>query len=132
MVREVLIVMCFFVNVFVSTAYADGSDHSISVTTTDFQFMPNTWTLDSGQEVSLTLTNKGVQEHEWVLLKQGAEVVLPFDDDDEDKVFWEIEAGPGVTKADTFSAPQQPGTYTIVCGKPRHIERGMKATLVIQ
>ena len=115
-----------------SMAYAQDSIMSIHVTATDFQFEPKDWTVDSGQKVSLTLINLGVQEHEWVILKQGAEVVLPFDDDDEDKVFWEIEAGPGATKEEIFSAPQGPGIYSIVCGKPRHIERGMKATLIVR
>jgi len=105
---------------------------TIRVTASDFQFMPNALTVDAGQEVALSLINNAVQEHEWVLLKQGAEVVLPFDDDDEDKVFWEIEAGPGATKEEMFSAPQEPGVYSIVCGKPRHIERGMIGTLVVE
>ena len=113
-------------------AKVEGPTHWISVTASDFKFVPNTWTLQSGQTVSLTFINKGVQEHEWVLLKQGAEVVLPFDDDDEDKVLWRIKADAGVTKEGMFTAPAQSGRYTIVCGKPRHIERGMKATLVIE
>ncbi len=117
---------------FMSMAYAQDSKMSIRVTATDFQFEPKGWTVDSGQKVSLTLINHGVQEHEWVILKQGREVVLPFDDDDEDKVFWEIEAGPGATKEEIFSAPQRPGIYSIVCGKPRHIERGMEATLIVR
>ncbi|MDT7041042.1 cupredoxin domain-containing protein [Candidatus Nitronereus thalassa] len=113
-------------------AKAKGPTHQISVTATDFKFMPNIWTLQSGQPVSITFMNHGVQEHEWVLLKQGAEVVLPFDDDDESKVYWEIESGPGATKEGRFVVPAQPGSYTIVCGKPRHIERGMKATLLVE
>ena len=33
---------------------------------------------------------------------------MPFDEDDEDKVFWEIEAEPGETKSETFTAPGRP------------------------
>jgi plastocyanin len=128
----VLIMMCISMAMIGPSVFAETPIPRISVTATDFKFLPHTWTLDSGQKVSLTFINKGVQEHEWVVLKQGVEIVLPFDNDDEDKVYWEIEAGSGATKEEMFSAPIQPGIYTIVCGKPRHIERGMKATLVVK
>lgn len=78
------------------------------------------------------MENPTVQEHEWVLLKQGTRVTLPFSEDDEDKVYWEIEAKAGESKEGSFVAPLEPGTYDIVCGKPRHIERGMKGTLIIK
>jgi len=113
-------------------AYAENSHDLIRVAASDFQFVPNTWMVDAGQKISLSLLNNGVQEHEWVILKQGTEVVLPFDDDDEDKVFWEIEASPGAIKEEMFTAPHEPGIYSIVCGKPRHMERGMKGTLVVE
>ena len=32
------------------------------------------------------------------------------------KIFWEIEAGPGETKTETFTAPNEAGTYKVVCG----------------
>ena len=125
-------VVLWAMNMLVPMTYGENPGNSIRVMTTDFQFAPNVWTLAAGQEIVLTLTNNGVQEHEWVLLKQGEQVTIPFDADDEEKVFWEMEVGPGVTQEETFTAPHTPGTYTIVCGKPRHIERGMKATLVVQ
>ena len=56
----------------------------------------------------------------------------PFDDDDEEKVFWEIEAGPGGTKTETFTAPSEAGTYAIVCGTPAHLEHGMSGTLIVK
>jgi len=130
--RTFAVVVVCAILIFVPIAHADNSEKSVHVTATDFQFEPKTWTVDSGQEISLTFINKGVQEHEWVILKQGTEVVLPFDDDDEHKVYWEIEAGPGATQEEKFSVPSEPGVYSIVCGKPRHIERGMKATLVVE
>jgi len=65
------------------------------------------------------------------LLKKGTSVTMPFDDDDEDKVFWEIEAEPGQTKTEAFTAPTEAGTYTVVCGTPAHLEQGMAATLVV-
>jgi len=131
-IRRSLIVVFVWTIFSLPVAYGENPNNSISVTATDFQFMPNTWTIASGQAIALSFTNNGVQEHEWVLLKQGTEVTLPFNDDDEEKVFWEMEAGPGVIKEGIFSSPPQAGTYTIVCGKPRHIERGMTAMLIVQ
>jgi len=109
-----------------------GAGNTINVTTTDFQFEPTTWSVSAGKPVKLTMTNKGALEHEWVLLKKGTAVTVPFDADDEAKVFWESEVQPGQTKTETFTAPGEPGTYTVVCGTPAHIEQGMVATLEVK
>lgn len=104
----------------------------LEVTATDMQFTPLEWTMPAGGEVELTLINNGALEHEWVLIKQGEEVTVPFDDDDEAKVFWEIEAEPGETVVGTFTAPTEPGTYTVVCGTAGHIEGGMVASATVE
>jgi uncharacterized cupredoxin-like copper-binding protein len=102
---------------------------SLSVELTDFKFTPDAWEVPAGAEVTLTMTNNGTQEHEWVIVKQGEEITIPFDDDDEEKVFWEAETQPGETGEFTFTAPTEPGDYTIVCGTPAHLEQGMQGTL---
>ncbi len=132
MLRVIIPTVYLCVSVLMAAAFGENVDNTISVTTTDFQFVPNRWTVMSGQEVTLTIENRGVQEHEWVLLQPGTEVTMPFGEDDESKVFWEIEAIPGSTKKETFTAPMEAGTYKVVCGKPRHIERGMEAILVVK
>jgi uncharacterized cupredoxin-like copper-binding protein len=104
---------------------------TIAVTTTDSKFTPMSWMVARGQPVAFTLKNDGGLAHEWVLLKKGTEVTLPFDDDDEDKVYWEIEAEPGESKTASFTAPSEAGTYKVVCGAPAHLEQGMAATLVV-
>jgi hypothetical protein len=38
-------------------------------------------------------------------------VTPPFGEQDENKVFWEIEVEPGATKTETFTAPKAAGTY---------------------
>ena len=106
--------------------------NEISVTSTDFKFEPLEWTISAGRETSITLINEGTLEHEWVLLKKGMEVTIPFDADDEEKVFWEIEAGPKETTTGTFTAPTEAGTYTVVCGTPGHLEQGMEAALIVK
>ena len=132
MVRYILIVLGFCIFPFFSFVHGESSRFVIEVITTDFQFIPNTWSIKSGETASLRLSNHGKQAHEWVLLKLGAKVTLPFDEDDEAKVLWEIETGSAIEKKGIFIAPLKAGTYDIVCGKPRHIERGMKGTLIVK
>lgn len=132
MIRQTLISVLLFLVIFMHTACVKTSGNSVRVVAQDFEFVPHAWTIGVNQKISLSFVNEGVQEHEWVVLKDGTEVTLPFNEDDEEKVFWEIETGPGETQVETFTAPSKPGTYTIVCGKPRHIERGMKALLIVK
>ena len=70
--------------------------------------------------------------YEWVIIKKGMQVTIPFDDDDEEKVYWEMEAAPRETKTETLTAPSEAGTYTIVCGTPAHLEQGMTGTLIVK
>jgi len=113
-------------------AACGGKNNTISVTTTDFKFKPQGWTVPAGEEVTLTIKNEGALEHEWALLKIGTTITMPFDEDDEDKVFWEIEVQPGETKSATFTAPSEAGTYTVVYGTPGHLEQDMEGTLIAE
>ena len=132
MIKHILLVLGFCVFPFFSFVYGETPRSVLKVITADFEFIPKTWPIKSGAPTSLLLSNHGKQEHEWVLLKLGTKVTLPFDSDDEAKVLWEIEAGPGVEIKGAFVAPLKAGTYNIVCGKPRHIERGMRGILIVK
>ena len=111
---------------------ACGSSNKVSVTTTDFHFSPESWTVGAGQEVTVTVTNNGALRHEWVVIKPGQTITLPFNDDDEDKVLWEVEVEPGETVSGQFTAPSEPGDYEVVCGVLGHLELGMKGTLTVK
>ena len=130
MFRRIIIVLSLAASILGLVACSGSS--TISVTTTDTKFEPLTWTVNAGKQVTITIANKGALVHEWVLIKQGQDVTMPFDADDEDKVFWEIEAKPGETKTETFTAPSEAGTYNVVCGTPGHIELGMVASLEVK
>ena len=132
MFKKTLATLVLATSVLGLAACGANSGKTIDVTTTDFKFAPTSWTVAAGKPVALTLKNTGAVLHEWVLLKKSTDVTLPFDADDEDKVFWEIEAGPGETKTETFTAPNEAGTYKVVCGTPAHLEQGMAATLVVK
>jgi uncharacterized cupredoxin-like copper-binding protein len=132
MFRKFVFLFILTIGVLMLSACGSSGPEKISVTTTEFMFEPTSWTVSAGKQVELTLKNDGKLDHEWVIIKQGMEVTVPFDADDEDKVFWEMEAGPGETMTETFTAPSEAGTYTIVCGTPAHLEAGMTGTLIVK
>jgi plastocyanin len=104
---------------------------NLEVTTTDFEFTPDSWEVPAGAEVNITMTNEGTLEHEWVIMNLGTEATAPFDEDDEPNVFWEGEVEPGESETFTFTAPTEPGEYQIVCGTATHLENGMVGTLLV-
>lgn len=108
-----------------------GASTSVKVQLADFTFTPNSFTVPAGREITIELTNTGVVEHELVIMKFGREVSPPFDDDDEDNIYWEAELEPGESKTLTFTAPSEPGAYQLSCGTPGHHEAGMTGTLTV-
>jgi uncharacterized cupredoxin-like copper-binding protein len=111
---------------------ANASNTNLSVDLTDFAFKPNTIKVPAGKEITVQVTNKGANVHEFVIMKAGTQVSVPFDDNDEGNIYWEIDdVQPGATKTDKFTAPEA-GTYQLVCGTPKHVEMGMVGTLTVQ
>ena len=104
----------------------------LNVQLLDFSFTPSEMSVPVGQTVTLNATNKGANLHEFVIMNLGQEVSVPFSDDDEGKIYWEVEIEEGQSKSVTFTAPSEPGKYQLVCGIPGHIEHGMLGTLSVQ
>ena len=105
---------------------------NLTVTTTDFTYSPDVWEVKPGQKINFTLVNNGTLKHEWVLFKQGQVISPPFNDDDEDKIHWEIEAEAGKTNSGEFVAPEAPGEYEVVCGVAGHYEAGMHGKFIVK
>ena len=104
---------------------------SIQVDFSDFVFSPNKWTVPAGQEITLTATNSGAVEHEFVIMKFSTTVGDDFGDEDEENIYWEVEVQPGDSTTITFTAPSEPGEYQIVCGTKGHFVAGMVGTLTV-
>ncbi len=98
---------------------------------TDFAFTPNSWVIPAGQEITLTVTNAGAVIHEFVIMKLGTTVGDDFGEEDEDNIYWEVEAEAGQTLTVTFTAPAEPGEYQIVCGTEGHFVAGMVGSLTV-
>ncbi len=110
---------------------AAGASTTLTVDLADFTFLPATFTVPAGKEITVSVTNKGANVHEFVIMKSGIKVNPPFGDKDEGNIYWEIDdVQPGQTKTGKFTAPS-PGTYQVVCGQPNHIEKGMVGTLTV-
>ena len=94
----------------------------------EFMFDPESWEIPAGEEITITLTNSGTIDHEWVLLNPGvtiaSEAELPETEEEllSEFVFWEEEVSPGDTATFTFTAPAE-GTYQIICAIEGHFAR---------
>jgi uncharacterized cupredoxin-like copper-binding protein len=98
---------------------------------TDFMFEPTEFTVPSGQEITMTASNLGAVEHEYVIFNLGTDAGDKFDEKDEANIYWEIEVQPGETATETFIAPSEPGEYFVSCGILGHLEAGMIGKLIV-
>lgn len=105
---------------------------TINVTMTDFQFTPPQFTIPAGQQITINTTNNGAVEHEFVIFKLGTSAGDTFGPEDEANVFWRIKVQPGESASAAFTAPSEPGDYTVVCATPGHLQAGMSATLTVK
>lgn len=114
----------------------DAASTSLEVTASEFQFSPATWTIPSGEEISIDITNDGTVLHEWVLMQPGvtieSEADLPPTEEEllADFVYVEDEVDAGDSKTLTFTAPAA-GTYQVICAIETHFDAGMEGTLTV-
>ena len=114
----------------------DAASTNLEVTTTDFAFSPNSWTVPAGEEISIEITNDGSLLHEWVLMQPGvtieSEADLPETEEEllADFVNVEDEVEAGATKTLTFTAPDA-GTYQVICAIEGHFDAGMEGELTV-
>ena len=128
-----ILFVAVFVCTMMLTACGGSNRTTLNVTATDKGYDSKSYTVPAGAKVTLNMTNDGVVEHEFAILKKDQHVTPPFGEKDEDKIFWELDGvQPGQTKSDTFTAPTEPGDYDVICGIPGHIELGMTATLSVK
>ena len=104
---------------------------TIEVTLIDFQFQPNSFTVPAGKEITFKATNNGAVVHSFVIMKYGTSAGTEFTDEDKPNVYWETEVQPGADINTTFTAPDQPGEYEVVCHIPGHIQAGMVGKLIV-
>lgn len=83
---------------------------------------PPVWTVPAGARVQIAIENEGGLEHNWAIVEGGT--TLPDDfSTNPDPELLQYDAGllaAGNSKNATFTAPSEPGSYTIVCTVAGH------------
>jgi uncharacterized cupredoxin-like copper-binding protein len=101
----------------------------IHITLVDFQFSPNSFTVPAGEEIALSAVNNGAVIHNFIIMEMGYQVGNEFDEEDQPHVYWQTDISPGNSIETSFTAPQEPGEYEVVCSTPGHVQAGMVGTL---
>ena len=94
------------------TTTAGGAGVEFVITGTEFEFDPDELTIPAGSEVTFTLVNNGVVEHDITI----------------DEVDFHLLAQPGETVSGSLTVPA--GIYMFYCAVPGHHEAGMMGTLI--
>ena len=114
-----------------SACGASGPSTKFSFTMTDFAFDPSEFTVPAGQEITIHVTHHGTMEHDFIIMKYDTDAGEKYDEEDKVNVFWEVDLQPGESETVSFTAPEQPGTYQIICGMPGHLQSGMIGKLIV-
>ncbi len=94
---------------------------------------PPVWTVAAGGSVRLSLDNQGALEHNWAIVKQGETVPDVYDAATDSGILM-YEAGlveGGGKFSESFTAPSEPGTYTVICTVAGHYP-SMQGQLEVQ
>ena len=131
MKRMFIVMAVLFSLTLAACGAAGGSTTEIDVAMTDFQFQPSQFTVPAGQEISFNSSNNGAVVHNFVIMQLGTTAGGTFDEEDVANVYWEVELVPGGSTETSFTAPEEPGEYQIVCRTEGHIASGMTGTLTV-
>ena len=129
--KKKLLLILLLTTLIISACGLKEPSAKIGVDMTDFAFTPNQYTVPAGQEITLQITHDGLVKHEFIIMKYGTEVGEHFNDEDRPNIYWQVEVQAGESKTLTFHAPDQPGTYEVVCGMSGHVEAGMVGKLEV-
>jgi uncharacterized cupredoxin-like copper-binding protein len=86
----------------------------VQIEASEYAFAPNTANAKAGAPLEVTLVNKGIVEHDFVI----------------DELNVRVLAVVGREGQGTIAAPPA-GTYTFYCSIPGHREQGMTGTLTV-
>jgi plastocyanin len=103
----------------------------LEISMTEFAFAPDEVSVPAGEEVTLNLENNGDVEHDWVLMERDYSAEPPFNEQDQAHVLREYKLPAGESQTYTFTAPNDPGEYQIVCSIDGHLESGMDGALTV-
>ena len=130
--RRLLCLLVILFTIGLTSCGAGGPTTTLNVTMTDFQFIPNQYTVPAGQEITLNARNTGAVVHNFIIMKLGTTAGATYEEEDEANVYWgEKDIQPGGDISVTFTAPTEPGEYEVICRTHGHIASGMIGKLVV-
>lgn len=129
--KKKLLYILFVTTLILSACTQNTASANIAVDMTDFAFTPNQYIVPAGGQITLQATHNGAVTHDFIIMKYDTEVGEHFNEEDQPNIYWKIEVQPGESKTFTFTAPDQPGIYQIVCGMAGHVEAGMVGQLQV-
>lgn len=129
--RKNYFILILIIGLFLASCGGGGPSTTIDVTLTDFQFLPNTFNIPAGQEITINAVNNGAVVHNFVIMKFGTNAGDSWEDEDISNVYWEVELQPGGDTSTTFIAPTEPGEYQVVCRTEGHIMAGMVGKIIV-
>jgi uncharacterized cupredoxin-like copper-binding protein len=129
--KKLLVLLVMVLALALSACTKSGPSTKISFTMTDFAFNPNEFTVPAGEDITLKVTHNGTMEHSFIVMKYGTDAGEKFDEADKVNVYWEVDLQPGDSETVLFTAPDQTGTYQIICGMPGHLQSGMVGKLIV-
>jgi plastocyanin len=124
-------ILILIIGLFLASCGGGGPSTTIDVTLTDFQFLPNTFNIPAGQEITINAVNNGAVVHNFVIVNFGANAGDSWEDEDISNVYWEVELQPGGDTSTTFIAPTEPGEYQVICRTEGHIMAGMVGKIIV-
>ena len=129
--KKILTISVMILALLLTACGNSGPSTKINFTMTDFAFTPNEFTVPAGQEITVHIIHDGTMEHNFIVMEYGTDAGEMFDEADKANVFWELDLQPEDSKTVVFTAPEQPGTYQIICGMVGHLQSGMVGKLTV-
>jgi len=129
--KKILIISVMILALLLTACGNSGLSTKINFTMTDFAFTPNEFTVPAGQEITVHIIHDGTVEHDFIVMKYGTDAGEMFNKEDKANIFLEIDLQPEDSKTVVFTAPEQPGTYQIICGMVGHLQSGMVGKLTV-
>ena len=86
--KRIMFVVVVFASLLLSACGGAAPSDTIDVTLTDFQYIPNSFTVPAGKEITVNAQNSGAVVHNFVVMKLGADAGTEFDDEDTPNIYW--------------------------------------------
>jgi plastocyanin len=100
-----------------------GTDYAKPYAGTTFGFNEHQWKVEPCSRITVTFKNEDDVRHQWMIHRLPKYLY--------DQGMFHMEAAGGQTQTGTFIVPSDDRTYLVHCDIAQHMEKGMKAQLIV-